>query len=75
MTRIEMVGITTEVIQLDQLLKWMGLTETGGQARFLIDAGKIQVNGMIVRERRKKIHPGDCLLIEGQEYNILQETE
>lgn len=75
MTRIEMVGITTEVIQLDQLLKWMGLTETGGQARFLIDAGKIQVNGMIVRERRKKIHPGDCLLIEGQEYKILQETE
>jgi len=75
MTRIEMVGITTEVIQLDQLLKWMGLTETGGQARFLIDAGKIQVNGMIVRERRKKIHPGDWLLIEGQEYKILQETE
>ena len=75
MKRCEVITISTEMIHLDQLLKWMGLTETGGQARFLIDSGIVKVNGVIVRERRKQVHPGDILLIEGQEYSIQQEIE
>jgi ribosome-associated protein len=75
MSAIEIVAVSTDVIQLDQLLKWMGLTETGGQARFLIDAGKVQVNGQTVKERRKKIYPGDCVMIDGQEYRVLRDTE
>ena len=51
----EFAEISTEWIQLDQLIKWLGITETGGQARFLIDDGQVAVNGVIVRERRKKI--------------------
>ena len=75
MKQVEIVYISTEVIQLDQLLKWMGLSETGGQSRFLIAAEKVQINGIIVTERKKKIYPGDCLTIGGQEYRILQEIE
>jgi len=75
MNQSEIVYISTEVIQLDQLLKWMGLSETGGQSRFLIAAEKVQINGIIVTERKKKIYPGDCLTIGGQEYRILQEIE
>jgi len=63
------------MIHLDQLIKWMGLKETGGQARFLIDSGKVKMNGVIVRERRKQVHPGDILVIEGMEYRIQQEIE
>ena len=72
---LENISITTEFIQLDQLLKWMGLTETGGQARFLIAAGKVQVNGQIVKERRKKIFSGARLLIDDQEYSIFQDSD
>lgn len=71
----ETVKISTELIQLDQLLKWIGLAETGGQARFLIDDGKVQVNGEVVRERRKKIVPGDQVMIGKQIYVVQRETE
>jgi len=75
MESIEIVKISTAVIQLDQLVKWMGLTETGGQARFLIDDGQVMVNDFVITERRKKIHSGDLLVIEGQQYRIVQEKE
>ena len=46
--------IYSDYIQLDQLIKWLGLSETGGQARWLIDEGQVHVNGKISHERRKK---------------------
>jgi ribosome-associated protein len=67
--------IHSEKIQLDQLIKWLGLSETGGQARTLIDEGKVKVNGNTVFERRKKIVPGDIVLICGNEYLVVSEDE
>ena len=67
--------ITTESIQLDQFIKWLGITETGGQARFLVDDGNVSVNGVRVTERRKKLFSGDCVVIEGTEYRIRQVDE
>lgn len=71
---IQSVSITTDSIHLDQLLKWMGLSETGGQSRILIDNGSVLINGIVIRERRRKINPGDMLNIEGQEYLIVSEA-
>ena len=67
--------ITTESIQLDQFIKWLGITETGGEARFLVDDGNVSVNGVRVTERRKKLFSGDCVVIEGTEYRIKQVDE
>ena len=67
--------IHSKMIQLDQLIKWLGLSDTGGQARILIDNGRVMVNGQIVFERRKKIVPGDVVTIEGTEYLIIAEEE
>jgi len=75
MKQSEVISISTEVIQLDQLMKWMGVVVTGGQARFLIMEGKVQVNGNIVTARRKKIYSGDFLKIDNLEYKIMQEIE
>lgn len=61
---MEIIEITTPVIQLDQLLKWAGIADTGGQVRFFIDDGLIKVNGIKIHERRKKIHPGDIIEIQ-----------
>lgn len=61
---MEIIEITTPVIQLDQLLKWAGIVETGGQVRLFIDDGLIKVNGINIHERRKKIHPGDIVEIQ-----------
>ena len=71
----ETAEITTESIQLDQFIKWIGISETGGQARFLVDEGNVSVNGVRVTERRKKLFPGDCIVIEGTEYLVKQVDE
>lgn len=61
---MEIIEISTETIQLDQLLKWAGIAGTGGQVRLLIDDGLITLNGIKIHERRKKIHPGDVIEIK-----------
>ena len=43
--------IETEFIKLDSLLKWEGLAETGGEAKELIQAGQVQVNGQACTQR------------------------
>ncbi len=59
------IAIHTPVIQLDQLLKWEGIIDTGGQIRPMLEEGIISINGEIATERRKKIIPGDVVKIEG----------
>lgn len=60
---MEIIEISTPTIQLDQLLKWAGIVDTGGQVRLFIDDGLIKINGIKIHERRKKIHPGDIIEI------------
>ena len=67
------VFITSPSIQLDQLIKWVGLSETGGQAKIWVDEGKVNVNGRIVSEKRKKIYPDDTVIIGDEEYHVLLE--
>lgn len=53
------IKISTDYIKLDQLLKFTGEIETGGQAKELILSGKVKVNEEIEQRRGKKIYPGD----------------
>jgi ribosome-associated protein len=62
---MEKITINTPNIQLDQLLKWAGIVESGGQVKLMLEEGIIQLNQVLVTERRKKIHPGDVITIEG----------
>ena len=41
----EKVSISTEFIKLDSFLKFCGAAETGGQAKELVQGGKVLVNG------------------------------
>ena len=51
--------ILTPYIKLDQLLKLAGWVGSGGQAKEVIAAGAIQVNGEIETRRGKKLTTGD----------------
>lgn len=62
---MEEIEINSPTINLDQLLKWAGIIETGGQVKPMIEDNMIKLNGIIIFERRKKIKPGDVLEIEG----------
>lgn len=62
------IVITTEFIRLQDLLKFAGLVETGGEAKELIRDGQIQVNGEVCTQRGRKIRPGDDVLFGGVHY-------
>lgn len=59
------VPIKSEEITLERLLKWSGITPTGGQAKLLIQSGNVQVNSLVERRRGKKLVPGDIVRIIG----------
>lgn len=46
-------------IQLNQLMKLLGLAETGGEANLEITLGHVKVNGQVELQKRKKLFPGD----------------
>lgn len=68
--REETVLIHTEWIKLDQLLKFAGAVETGGQAKEWIAEGKILVNGEVCTMRGKKLREGDQVLADGVRYLV-----
>lgn len=70
MNKKNKIKINTEYIKLDSLLKYLGLSETGGQAKFLIQDGKVLVNGEICTQRGKKIHIGDFITFENTDYQV-----
>ena len=65
------IEITTEFIKLDSLLKFSGVTETGGIAKEVVQQGKVKVNGEICTMRGKKIRRGDVVSIDEIEEEIL----
>lgn len=64
------VKIQTEFIKLDALLKFAGVTETGGEAKEAIQAGEVRVNGEVCTMRGKKLRPGDVVALEGVELTV-----
>ena len=61
-------------IRLDDLLKFSGETVTGGQARILIQSGKVAVNGEVCTMRGKKLKAGDVVKIGENLYQVEEES-
>lgn len=60
----EKIKITGDFIKLDSLLKFAGLTETGGIAKEIISEGRIKYNGEVCLMRGKKVYKGDIVTID-----------
>ena len=72
----EKIAIDTDTIQLDQFLKWAGVTTTGGDIRILLDNRQIKRNGETESAKRRKLVPGDVIEIEGVgSYEVVKESE
>lgn len=68
------IGITTEYIAMDKLLKFSGIADTGGQAFLMVEDGIVSLNGQQVTEKRKKVYPGDVVCINDElELTVVQE--
>lgn len=71
--KIEIIAIDTEFIRLDAMLKLGGAVETGGQAKFVVQAGDVKVNGETCTMRGKKMRPGDKAEYQGKIYEVTAE--
>jgi len=52
-------------IALCQFLKLGGLTASGGEAKMVIHAGQVRLNGTIETQKRKKLLVGDHVTFNG----------
>ncbi len=50
-----------DYIELISLLKYLRLSETGGQAKMMVDEGMVKRNGETEYRRRAKIRRGELL--------------
>lgn len=59
-------------IKLDQFLKWVGMVQTGGEAKLLIQEGLVQVNGEVEKRRGRKLSAGDRIAVHGEIFTVEQ---
>lgn len=61
-------------IRLDHFLQMCGVL-TGGQAKQLIQSGRVSLNGEIETRRKKKLVVGDLISVDGEEFEVSFEEE
>ena len=60
------IPISGASIKLGQFIKLASLVATGGEAKELIAAGAVTVNGAPVDKRGAALHPGDVVCIDDE---------
>lgn len=71
---MEIIRIKTEYIELAQFLKYVGLAQTGGEAKYLIETENITVNSEVEKRRGKKLYPNDVIVVGTATYKISNEN-
>ena len=61
-----------DYIELDKLLKAMGLADSGGQARAFITAGEVQVDGRVELRKTAKIRAGQRVTFGTSTVRVIQ---
>jgi len=59
-----------EPLRLDHFLKLSAMSESGGQAKVLIQGGEVKVNGEVETRRRRKLKAGDVVELDGKKYPV-----
>ncbi len=60
------VVVSEMPIELCQLMKFGGLTPSGGEAKRAISEGRVLLNGAVETRKRKKLAAGDRVTFSGQ---------
>lgn len=61
---------TNKTITLNQFLKFVGIAQTGGQAKMMIQSGDVQVNGTVDTRRGRKLITGDRVTVGSQTFDV-----
>jgi ribosome-associated protein len=71
--RLPEVTIVDDSIRLGQFLKLAGLAEDGADAKALVEAGEVTVNGRVDTRRGRQLHDGDVVTRSGQSVRLIAE--
>lgn len=69
---METIKLREEYIKLGQALKAAGLVESGVDAKYAVEDGKVSVNGETVYQRGKKLVDGDVVTFHGESIKIVK---
>ncbi len=67
--------LTQEYVELNHLLKFAGLAESGGAGGALVTTGVVKVDGQVELRKRNKIRPGQIVTTRGLEIHVLAAPE
>jgi ribosome-associated protein len=59
-----------EYVELNQLLKLVGLCDSGGAGKAIVASGAVRVDGVVELRKTCKIHAGQVVHVEGVEIQV-----
>lgn len=65
------VPIRGESIRLGQLLKLAGVAADGGEAKALLEGGRVTVNGAAEERRGRRLRDGDTVAVGGEVLRVV----
>ena len=65
------VIVTKEPVELYKILKFEGMAGSGGEAKAVIAAGQVRVNGQVEMQKRKQIVSGDIIEFGTEKIRVL----
>ncbi|AEI89718.1 RNA-binding S4 domain-containing protein [Mycoplasmopsis bovis] len=68
------IYIKDNFITIGQLLKKIGLIQTGGGAKFYLESNKVLINNKKPEGRNTKVKNGDLLIINSNIFIVKKET-
>jgi ribosome-associated protein len=60
----------SKTITLSQFLKFIGIADTGGQAKMIIQSGEVLVNGTVDTRRGRQLVTGDRVTVGSQTFEV-----
>lgn len=63
--------LKSDYIELVKLLKLLGIAETGGHAKILVEEGEVFLNGNPESRKRAKLRAGDKIEVSGETIQII----
>lgn len=64
------IFINKEPVELFKILKFEGIASSGSEAKDMIAAGTVLVNGIIEKQKRKKMVAGDTIELNGEIFRL-----
>ncbi|MCC5015105.1 MULTISPECIES: RNA-binding S4 domain-containing protein [unclassified Legionella] len=64
------VFINKEYVELFKILKFEGIASSGAEAKDMIASGTVLVNGIIEKQKRKKMVTGDTIEMKGEIFRL-----